>query len=159
VEDDATEDGRLTFIDNAVDPQTATIKMKATFANPAHRLWPGQYADVVLELRSDLHATVIPSVAIQSGQQGSYVFVVADGKAQVRPVTVARVQGDQSVIASGIAPGDVVVTDGQLRLTPNARVAQRGAGAGDGSGRSGAGRGDSAGGAATAGRGATGEAR
>ena len=159
-EDDAMEDGRLTFIDNAVDPQTATIKMKATFTNTTHRLWPGQYADVILQLRDEPHAVVVPSVAVQAGQQGSFVFVVADGRAQIRPVTVARVQGDQSVIASGIAPGDVVVTDGQLRLTPNARVAMRGGGPGEG-GRAGAGR---AGAAAAAeatntGRGAAGEAR
>lgn len=159
-EDDAMEDGRLTFIDNAVDPQTATIRMKATFANPSHRLWPGQYADIVLQLRDDPRAVVIPSVAVQAGQQGSYVFLVEDGRAQMRPVTVARVQGDQSVIQSGITPGDVVVTDGQLRLTPNARVAPRGGGAGD-AGRAGAGR--AGGGAAAettnAGRGAAGEAR
>jgi len=158
-EDDATEDGRLTFIDNAVDPQTATIKMKATFANPAHRLWPGQYADVTVELRSEPRAIVVPSVAVQSGQQGSFVFVVADGKAEVRPVTVARVQGNLSVMASGIAPGDVVVTDGQLRLTPNARVVQRGAGPGDAPGAAAAGRADRAGGATNSGRGATGESR
>jgi multidrug efflux system membrane fusion protein len=157
-EDAATEEGRLTFIDNAVDPQTATIKMKATFTNPAHRLWPGQYADVTLELRSDPRAVVVPSVAIQSGQQGSYIFVVADGKAQMRPVTIARVQGDLSVIQSGITPGEVVVTDGQLRLTPNARVAQRGARPGEAPGPVG---GESAGGgsAVNAGRGARGDAR
>jgi multidrug efflux system membrane fusion protein len=134
--------------------------MKATFANPSHRLWPGQYADIVLQLRDDPRAVVIPSVAVQAGQQGSYVFLVEDGRAQMRPVTVARVQGDQSVIQSGITPGDVVVTDGQLRLTPNARVAPRGGGAGD-AGRAGAGR--AGGGAAAettnAGRGAAGEAR
>lgn len=124
-EDDG-ETGRLTFIDNAVDPQTGTIKMKATFTNAAHRLWPGQFADVVLELRSDPHAVVVPSVAVQAGQQGSFVFVVTDGRVQMRPITVARVQGDESVIETGISPGDVVVTDGQLRLTPNARVAPRG---------------------------------
>jgi membrane fusion protein, multidrug efflux system len=131
-EEDDLEDGRLTFIDNAVDPQTGTIKMKATFTNAAHRLWPGQFADVRLELRSDPRAVVVPSVAVQAGQQGSYVFVIADGRAQMRPITVARVQGDESVIDSGIAAGDVVVTDGQLRLTPNARVAPRGAGPGRG---------------------------
>ena len=153
------EAGRLTFIDNAVDPQTATIRMKATFTNTDHRLWPGQYADVVLHLRDDPRAVVIPSVAVQSGQQGSYVFLVADGRAQIRPVMIARVQGDQSVIASGIMPGDVVVTDGQLRLTPNARVAPRSGGAGDavraGEGRSGG----SAGEATNTGRGSAGEAR
>jgi membrane fusion protein, multidrug efflux system len=131
-EEDDVEAGRLTFIDNAVDPQTGTIKMKATFANAAHRLWPGQFADVVLELRSDARAVVIPSVGVQAGQQGSFVFVVTDGRVQMRPVTVARVQGDESVIETGISPGDVVVTDGQLRLTPNARVAERGAGRGSG---------------------------
>lgn len=158
-EDDASEDGRLTFIDNAVDPQTATIKMKATFANPGHRLWPGQYADVTLELRSDPRAVVVPSVAIQSGQQGSYVFIVADGKAQIRPVTVARVQGDLSVIQSGVAPGDVVVTDGQLRLTANARVTQRGAGPGSGPGAAAGGESAGGGSAVNAGRGARGEAQ
>ena len=125
-EEDGIEAGRLTFIDNAVDPQTGTIKMKATFANTAHRLWPGQYADVLLQLRTEPRAVVVPSVALQAGQQGSYVFVVADGKAQMRPVTVARVQDDLSVIESGLKPGEVVVTDGQLRLTPNARVTGRG---------------------------------
>jgi len=170
-EDEAMEDGRLTFIDNAVDPQTATIKMKATFTNAQHRLWPGQFADIALELRSDPHAIVIPSVAVQAGQQGSFVYVVADGRAQVRPISIARVQGTDSVIASGIAPGEVVVTDGQLRLTPNARVVERGGGAGNAGGRGAAGRGDTAGqadvaaagtgpaAAAGSGRGATGEAR
>lgn len=159
-EDGAMEAGRLTFIDNAVDPQTATIRMKATFTNTDHRLWPGQYADVVLHLRDDPRAVVIPSVAVQSGQQGSYVFLVADGRAQIRPVMIARVQDDQSVIASGIVPGDVVVTDGQLRLTPNARVAPRSAGAGGavpaGAGRAGGG---SSGEATNTGRGSAGEAR
>jgi multidrug efflux system membrane fusion protein len=106
---------------------------------------------------------VIPSVAVQAGQQGSFVYVVADGRAQVRPVSIARVQGTDSVIASGITPGEVVVTDGQLRLTPNARIAQRGGGAGDAGGRGPAGPGDTAGQAAGAaagtGRAATGEAR
>jgi len=143
-EDDAMEEGRLTFIDNTVDPQTATIKMKATFTNTTHRLWPGQFAEVVVQLRSDPHALVIPSVAVQSGQQGSFVFVVADGKAQMRPITVARVEGDQSVIDSGLMAGEVVVIDGQLRLTPNARVVQRGGGSGDPEGRASGPRGNGA---------------
>jgi multidrug efflux system membrane fusion protein len=141
-EDGAVEEGRLTFIDNAVDPQTGTIKMKATFANTAHRLWPGQYGDVLLQLRSEPRAVVIPSVAVQASQQGSFVFVVADGKAEMRPITVARVQGNESIVGSGVMPGEVVVTDGQLRLTPNARVAARGTGSGPdaAAGRGGAGR-------------------
>jgi membrane fusion protein, multidrug efflux system len=130
-EDDGTEEGRLTFIDNAVDPLTGTIKLKATFTNAAHRLWPGQFAEVSLRLHDDPRAIVIPSVAVQAGQQGTYVFVVAEGRAQMRPVSVARVEGDQSVIASGLEAGDVIVTDGQLRLTPNARVAGRGAARGE----------------------------
>ena len=146
-EADDVESGKLTFIDNAVDPQTGTIKMKATFTNAAHRLWPGQFADVVLQLRSEPRAVIIPSVAVQAGQQGSFVFVVTDGRVQMRPITVARVQGDESVIETGVSPGDVVVTDGQLRLTPNARVAQRGGGPGPGAeaGRGGSGRGAGAG--------------
>jgi multidrug efflux system membrane fusion protein len=159
-EDEGVEEGRLTFIDNAVDSQTATIKMKATFTNTMHRLWPGQFADVRLELRDDPRAIVIPSVAVQASQQGSYVYVVTDGRAQMRPITVARVQGDLSVIESGVVPGDVVVTDGQLRLTPNARIAQRGAGAGDTAGRAGGERaGRAGGGGNTAARGAAGEAQ
>jgi multidrug efflux system membrane fusion protein len=134
------ETGKLTFIDNTVDPQTGTIKLKATFGNQARRLWPGQFAEITLQLRDEPRAIVVPSVAVQSSQQGPFVFIVTDGRAQMRQVTVARVAGDESVIGSGLAAGEVVVTDGQLRLTPNARIAQRGAGAGGGGrgGRSGA---------------------
>jgi multidrug efflux system membrane fusion protein len=127
-EQGGVETGRLTFIDNAVDPQTGTIKLKATFANGTRLLWPGQFAEVTLQLRDETRAIVVPSVAVQVGQQGPYVFVVADGRAQMRPVSVARVTGDQSVIASGVSAGEVVVTDGQLRLTPNAPIAERGGG-------------------------------
>ncbi len=137
-EQEGEETGKLTFIDNAVDPQTGTIKLKATFGNAARRLWPGQFAEVMLQMREEPRALVVPSVAVQAGQQGSYVFVVDDGRAQMRPVTVTRVVGDESVIGSGLAAGDVVVTDGQLRLTPNARIAQRGTGAAGRSGRAGA---------------------
>jgi multidrug efflux system membrane fusion protein len=137
-EQDGTETGKLTFIDNAVDPQTGTIKLKATFANPARRLWPGQFAEITLQLRNEPRAIVVPSVAVQAGQQGAYVFVVVDGRAQMRPVSVARVAGEESVIASGLTAGDVVVTDGQLRLTPNARISVRGAAGGGRSGRAGA---------------------
>ena len=127
-EDEGNEEGRLTFIDNTVDAETGTIKLKATFANGDHRLWPGQSTDITLFLRNEPHAIVVPSVAVQASQQGSYVFIVNDGKAEMRPVTVARVVGDESVVSSGLSAGDVVVTDGQLRLVPGARVAERGAG-------------------------------
>ena len=125
-ENQSTESGQLTFIDNSVDPQTGTIKLKATFDNRDSALWPGEIVQTSLYLNTDSHAVVVPSVAVQPGQEGTYVWIVENGQAQMRPVTVARVEGEESVIASGIAAGDVVVTDGQLRLTPGARVALRG---------------------------------
>jgi len=119
------EAGKLTFIDNAVDPQTGTIKLKATFTNAQRRLWPGQSADVRLQLHSDPHAIVIPSVAVQASQQGPYVWAVNQGRVQMKPISIARVEGEESVVDHGVAAGDVVVTDGQLRLTPNSRIAER----------------------------------
>jgi multidrug efflux system membrane fusion protein len=118
--------GQLTFIDNSVDPETGTIKLKATFANTDRSLWPGQFVDVTLFLTTEQRAIVVPSVAVQAGQQGPYVFVV-DGQSHVemRPVTVARIEGDESVIASGLKAGEVVVTDGHLRLVPGVQVTSR----------------------------------
>jgi multidrug efflux system membrane fusion protein len=124
--EDSSATGRLTFVDNAVDPQTGTIKLKGTFANSAHELWPGQYVDVRLVLTTQPKAVVVPSVAVQAGQGGSFVFVVDDTKhASTRPVSVARTEGSLSVIASGLTAGEVVITDGQLRVTPNSIVAPR----------------------------------
>jgi multidrug efflux system membrane fusion protein len=118
--------GRLTFIDNAVDPTTGTIKLKATFDNAGSRLWPGQFVDTTLFLSVDPNAVVVPSIAVQAGQSGPYVFVVdGESKAEMRPVSVARTEGTESVIASGLKAGEVVVTDGHLRLTPGARVTSR----------------------------------
>jgi multidrug efflux system membrane fusion protein len=129
------ETGRLTFIDNAVDPQTGTIKLKGTFANADRSLWPGEFLDVALVLRTEPNAIVVPSVAVQASQQGPYVFVVdGEQKAQMRPVTVSQIEGDESVIASGLRAGEVVVTDGQLRLVPGARVANRAPARGSASG-------------------------
>ena len=122
----ATAYGRLTFIDNAVDATTGTIKLKATFDNVGNRLWPGQFVDATLFLSADPRAIVVPSLAVQAGQDGSYVFVVdGDSKVEMRPVSVARTEGDESVIATGLKAGEVVVTDGHLRLTPGARVTSR----------------------------------
>jgi multidrug efflux system membrane fusion protein len=116
-------DGRLTFIDNAVDTTTGTIKLKATFANNQHVLWPGQFVDVNLTLKSQPNAIVIPTAALQTSQQGTYVYVVnPDMTAQPQPVKVAWTVGDETVIASGLQPGQRVVTDGQLRLTPGTKV-------------------------------------
>lgn len=115
--------GRLTFIDNAVDLTTGTIKLKATFDNRERALWPGQFADVALTLKSQPNAIVIPTAALQTSQQGAFVYVVnADLTAQQQPVKVAWTAGDDTVIASGLQPGQRVVTDGQLRLTPGAKV-------------------------------------
>ena len=115
--------GKITFIDNAVDVTTGTIKVKGTFPNDDHRLWPGQFVNVNVTLTSDPHAIVVPSVAVQTGQQGTYVFVVkSDKTAELRPVTVARAAGDRTVIATGLKPGETVVTDGHLRLVAGSRV-------------------------------------
>jgi multidrug efflux system membrane fusion protein len=116
-------EGILTFIDNEVDRQTGTIKLKGTFANADHRLWPGQFVEVTLTLMMQPNVVVVPAQAVQDGQQGQFVFVVdKDMKAQSRQVSVSRTIAGQSVVAKGIDPGEVVVTDGQSRLTPGAKV-------------------------------------
>lgn len=128
--------GTVSFIDNAVDRTTDTVRLKATFANADHRLWPGQFVEVTLRLAVDPRAVVVPAVAVQPGQQGSFVFVVKpDDTVEQRPVTVNRTDGDEAVIQSGVEAGDVVVTDGQLRLTPGARVSIKNASSKPGSGR------------------------
>lgn len=120
-------EGKLTFIDNAVDLTTGTIKLKATFGNQERALWPGQFADVTLTLTTQPNALVIPSAALQTGQNGTYVYVVnPDSTAQQQPVKVGWTVGDTTVIASGLLPGQQVVTDGQLRLTPGAKVEVKG---------------------------------
>ena len=116
-------EGKLSFIDNAVDLTTGTIKLKATFDNKQHMLWPGQFVDVSLDLTIQPNAIVIPSAALQTSQNGSYVYVVnPDMTAQVQQVKVARTMGDTTVIASGLQPGQRVITDGQLRIVPGAKV-------------------------------------
>jgi multidrug efflux system membrane fusion protein len=115
--------GELDFIDNAVDPATGTIRLKGKFPNGDRRLWPGQFVDVVLTLSTTSDAIVVPSQAVQTGQQGQYVFIVnQDMTAEIRNVTVRRTVGNESVIESGLKPGERVVTDGQLKLTKGAKV-------------------------------------
>jgi membrane fusion protein, multidrug efflux system len=119
----AAETGALTFVDNAVDPATGTILLKATFANAAEKLWPGQYVDVVLTLSILPDAVVVPTKAIQTGQKGPYVFVVKeDDTVDALPVTPGIITGDLTVIPAGLEPGQRVVVTGQLRLTPGAKV-------------------------------------
>jgi multidrug efflux system membrane fusion protein len=120
---DAAATGRIAFIDNAVDQNTGTIRIKGIFPNTDGRLWPGQFVNVVVTLTTDPEAIVVPSVAVQTGQQGTYVFAVkADQSVEMRPVTVSRTRGAESVIASGVKPGETIVTDGHLRLVPGAQI-------------------------------------
>jgi len=115
--------GHITFVDNQVDQTTGTIKVKATFPNDNRRLWPGQFLNVVVRLTTIPHALVVPSTAVQTGPQGLYVYVVKGGKtAELQPVTVDRTAGNETVVKTGIAAGDTVVTDGQLRLLPGSRI-------------------------------------
>ena len=114
--------GRLTFVNNTVDPTTGTIQLKGTFDNAENLLWPGQYAEVVLTLTSE-SAVVVPSQAVQPGQQGPYVFVVKpDLTVQPRPVDLGRRLATETIVTRGVEPGERVVTDGQLRLVPGSRV-------------------------------------
>jgi multidrug efflux system membrane fusion protein len=116
-------DGRLSFVDNAVDPTTGTITLKADFANADHALWPGQFVQVETRLGVDVGAIVVPSAAVQTGQNGAQIFVVkADRTIDIRPVKVLRTSGDQTLVAAGVRAGETVVTDGHLRITPGAKV-------------------------------------
>ena len=120
------EVGELTFVDNNVDMTTGTIKLKGTFPNSDHKLWPGQYVNVVLRLAMRPHALVVPNQAVQSGQDGSFVYVVGDNRrVAARPVTVGPRAGQDLVIDKGLEEGETVVTEGQLRLAPGSQVTTR----------------------------------
>ncbi|MCX6629756.1 MAG: efflux RND transporter periplasmic adaptor subunit [Candidatus Solibacter sp.] len=133
------ERGALTFVDNTVDVTTGTIKLKGTFPNKGHKLWPGQFVRVTLRLTTQQNAVVVPNEAVQTGQTGAFVYVVKDDKTvESRPVvTGARVDQDM-VVSEGLALGETVVTEGQLRLAPGSKVVVRdGRGGGGGRGRRG----------------------
>jgi membrane fusion protein, multidrug efflux system len=116
-------EGRITFVDNAVDQTTGTIKIKGSFPNEDHSLWPGQYVNVVVTLTVDRDALVLPAVAVQAGPDGNYVFVItADQRAELRPVQVARGTPTETILRSGVKAGETVVMDGHLRLVPGSRV-------------------------------------
>jgi multidrug efflux system membrane fusion protein len=116
--------GRLSFIDNEVDTSTGTFKLKGTFQNKDRRLWPGEFVDVALELSTQKNALVIPTKAVQTGQQGDYVYVVtAENTAEPRPIKTSGAYQNLTVISDGLRPGERVIVDGQLRVAPNAKVA------------------------------------
>src|SRR6266513_1747137 len=122
-EDTTFTSGSLTFVDNAVDTTTGTVLLKAEFANQDGVLWPGEFLNVRLQLYVEEKAVVVPAQAVMTGQQGTYVFVLnQDGTARSQAVTVERDAGSYAVIAQGVAPGDEVVTDGQVRLVSGAPV-------------------------------------
>lgn len=122
----AAEYGDLAFIDNAVDTTTGTIRLRGQFQNKGRNLWPGQFANVTLQLTTRRGTVVVPNQAVQTGQDGTFVYVVGDGgTVDFRPVKVGpRVDLDM-VIEEGLRPGEIVVTEGQLRLQPGSRVQTR----------------------------------
>jgi multidrug efflux system membrane fusion protein len=116
--------GELLLVDNQVNAQTATIRLKAVLPNADHALWPNAFVKARMRLTTLKNALVAPASAIQRGPNGAFVYVVgADKTASPRPVEVGTIEGDRAVIAKGVAEGDVVVTDGQSQLRPGSRVA------------------------------------
>ncbi len=118
-----TETGTISFLDNAVNPATGTIKLKGVFANKSHKLWPGQFTDVIMTLGTRKNAVVVPTNAIQTSQQGQFLYVVkTDNSVEMRQITATMALGEETVVEKGLAAGETVVVDGQLRLTPGAIV-------------------------------------
>lgn len=150
------ERGELTFIDNAVDTSTGTIKLKGTFANPGLRLWPGQFLNVTLRLTTQPNAVTVPNEAVQNGQSGQFVYVVKDDHTvEARNVTTGTRIDEDLVITQGLEAGETVVTNGQLRLQPGSLVTTN-PGRGGGSFGGGAGRGQGRGVGGGGGRGTDG---
>lgn len=117
------QSGQLAFVDNAVDPATNTVKLRASFGNASQVLWPGQFVNVTLTVGRDADALVVPEAAVKAGPNGSYVFVVKnDQRAEQRSVDVARTVNGESVVSKGLQAGETVVTDGQSRLIDGTRV-------------------------------------
>jgi membrane fusion protein, multidrug efflux system len=117
--------GPVTFLESSVDAATGTIALKASFGNSGQELWPGASVDVVLVLGVDKQATVVPEAALQRTQSGAIVFVVKDGKAELRPVQVLRSTSTHALIRSGVKVGEEVVTDGQLRLRQGSKITRK----------------------------------
>jgi membrane fusion protein, multidrug efflux system len=121
--DSVAEKGVLTFVNNTVDPSTGTIHLLASFPNTDQRLWPGQFSNVLLRLNEEQNVLVVPSQAVQTGQQGDYVFVTKpDMTVDVRQLKVGRSVNNQTEVLQGLSEGETVVTDGQVRLVPGTKV-------------------------------------
>ena len=116
--------GQVTMIENIVDVATGTVPVRATMPNSDELLWPGTLVTVQLTFREE-EAVVVPSIAVQASQSGSFVFVVKDGIAKVQPVKMARVVDSQSVLESGLDGGELVVTEGQVQIIDGSRVSAR----------------------------------
>jgi membrane fusion protein, multidrug efflux system len=115
--------GKIAFFDNTIDSTSGTINVRSTFDNHEQRLWPGQFVNVSVLVRTDPSALVISPATVQAGQNGAYVFVIKDDNtAEARPVTVDRTVDGMAVISKGLSPGEKVVTDGQLRLSNGTHV-------------------------------------
>jgi multidrug efflux system membrane fusion protein len=122
-DEQAPSTGRISFVDNAVDQTTGTISIRGVFPNTDRRLWPGQFVNVVVTLTNDHDVVVVPSAAVQTSQQGAFVFVVkADQTVELRPVQVARAAGAETIVRQGVKAGETVVTEGHLRLVAGTRI-------------------------------------
>jgi len=131
-----SEVGELSFIDNSVDMSTGTIKLKGTFKNTSHKLWPGQFVTVILRLTTRANAVVVPNQAVQTGQDGNYIYVVKEDRTvEVRPVVLGPRVDQDLVIDKGLEANETVVTEGQLKLQPGSRVQTRDQPQGEGRGR------------------------
>jgi len=138
----ATVEGDLAFIDNSVDTSTDTIKLKGRFVNTDHRLWPGQFARVSVRVTTIPHAMVVPNQAVQTGQDGQFVFLVKGDTVDQQPISVGQRIGEDVVVEKGLQAGQTIVTEGQLRLEAGKRIQSGGgAGARGGNGRGGRGQG------------------
>ncbi len=121
--DSRPEKGKLSFLDNSVNPTTGTITLKGAFTNNEKRLWPGQFVNVILTLATQPNAILVPSQAVETGQEGNHVFVIKpDSTAELRPVTTGPTIEGETVILNGVAAGEKVVTDGQMRLVQGTKV-------------------------------------
>ena len=119
---DGTIQGQLSFVDNAIDPATNTVKLRANFSNVDERLWPGEFVNIALTLGNDAQALVVPDSAVKAGPNGNYVFVIENDAAHQRDITVARSFNGFTMVTKGLASGETVVTDGQSRLIDGTKI-------------------------------------